>query len=170
MEPLQNIEIDPKLNVSDHESDNELCYDGYEESDLENDQLTQLTESDCQCQSCSMEFSDVVGSDSCCKCNKIIELLGESGCITETQKFRALVLDKDILLYSRYLFAMAIRDKQEKEAYLRRDMDNTMLRHLAYKSFIAMMLCRHLGRHKRIELPNCVVSTIRKIFPDSNGT
>ena len=62
-----------------------------------------------------MEFSDVMGSDSCCKCNKIIELLSESGCITETKQFRALVLDKDTLLYSRYLFAMAIRDKQERK-------------------------------------------------------
>ena len=80
------------------------------------------------------------------------------------------ILDKGRLEFNRYLYAQTITDSAVKKKYLKKELDNGMLRHLAYKTFVSLVMCgQPLGKWRRAALPSCVVKRIREAFPDIHG-
>ena len=93
---------------------------------------------------------------------------GDYQCITSVGLFKELVLNKEGLLYSRFLHSRCM-DEEKRSKYLQTELDNRKLRYLAYKSFINMLSCNELGRQIRYVLPACVVSAVRNVFPNTDG-
>ena len=59
----------------------------------------------------------------------------------ENPRFSSEILDKRRLEFNRYLYAQTIPDSAGKKKYLGKELDNGMLRHLAYKTFVSLVMC-----------------------------
>ncbi len=168
------------MEVSDHDSDEEPCYDGYEVEDvMENSNYSTESESHvhefipdvsewCLCDNCS-QMPTLEDSYCCTQSEMISEFMirDDLDCIIQSQQLRSLVESEDNLRYSRYLMSFQIEDKRERSQYLKAEMDNRLLRHLAYKSFVFMIhAANYVGRHNRVRLPSCVIMRIRELYPD----
>ena len=110
----------------------------------------------------------------CCTQSEMIDAINvkeDIDCITESEQFRNLIENKDNLVYSRYLMSFQIEDKKERDKYMRAEMNNRLLRHLSYKTFVFMAhAANYVGRHNRVQLPSCVVMRIRELYPDPSNT
>ena len=91
------------------------------------------------------------------------ELRGSSACITLHVNFQYVALNKEILqksiAQSRTRLGLAPGDNKQQ---------NSDLRHQAYKNFAHWILRNEVRKLKRIVLPSCVVSAIRKCFPSND--
>lgn len=105
----------------------------------------------------------------CCESYVIQQQKGQLRCITEVPLFQHVVLSKEGLQYSRYLFSMNIVDEQRRTNYLGVELTPSKLRFLAYKCFINLLNSADFNRRARYIIPSCVVSAIREQFPNTNG-
>ena len=78
-------------------------------------------------------------------------------------------MNKDGLMYSRYLYSLNIQDTDKRDKFLRKILKNKQLRFLAYKTFVNILSCQDLDRNVRYILPACVVTKIREQFPNPDG-
>lgn len=87
----------------------------------------------------------------------------EAQCITETQLFRQVILTEAGLEYGDYLnkkYLQKLEKGQDK---------NSIYRHLAYDAFINLVSCRYNTVCKNLVLPACVVQSIRRAYPKTDG-
>ena len=87
----------------------------------------------------------------------------EASCITDTQLFKQVILTEAGLEYGDYLNKKYLQ-KSEKGADR-----NSMYRHLAYDAFINLVSSRYNEGCRNLVLPACVVQSIRKVYPKTNG-
>ena len=107
----------------------------------------------------------------CCNESAIIcNIRQDHDCVTQARQFINLCEDVESLKFSRYLFAQQIKDTKQKNDYLKKELDNALLRHLAYNTFDNLVNCNQLmGRWNKITLPSCVVNRVRGLYPDPHG-
>ena len=80
------------------------------------------------------------------------------------------LLSEEGLLYNRLIFASLIKDFVARKKFLDREFDNSLRRHLCYKSFLVFVnRGQPLGLKNRVVLPRCVVNKIRERYPNPDG-
>ena len=134
---------------SPHASDEEWveppAYETSEEEDVKmdntifanpsRDRLQRTVNDWCSCGSCVMMSTEE--ECVCCQESYIIQPhRGSESCITNVGLFKELVLNKDGLIYSRFLYSLTIEDEQRRARYMKMELNAPKLRFLAYKSFI----------------------------------
>lgn len=120
---------------------------------------------ECTCGKClSTLNSNEIG---CCRLSNLIERKLEScSCITETESFKAVCLDKTVL-YVSFRRIQTIRKKRRKQ---HTDVfNNKACRWTAYGQFIFWIYDGPIGQSVRKVLPTCVYNTIRFKFPSDDG-
>ena len=174
---FHDMSLDPRLPVSDHESDEEMSMVGFNEYDTDddegrviNDETQPLARLDqdprdwCSCNNCSVMESEM--ESYCCRESELITetVIGESGktCVTLVDIFRKTIEDKDILK----LQANGLQD-------VKRNCDGTIrpegFRYTAYTTFLQMCSLRFCGKGRRYVLPSCAVKRIRNLYPSPDG-
>ena len=91
---------------------------------------------------------------------------GELRCIGNVGIFKELVVNKDGLMYSRYMYSINIGDPDKRNRFLKKKLNNKELRFTAYKTFVNIISCQDFDRNIRYILPSCVVTKIREQFPN----
>ena len=100
----------------------------------------------------------------CCEVERVNQLIGDKKCITLTEDFVELILNKKVL----HLVSYSVNKKgcvKETET----DKFNEMLRYTAYRSFFNILELNGLGKNRRYGLPACVMNKIRSTYPSSSG-
>jgi len=105
----------------------------------------------------------------CCESYVIQPLKASFNCVTEVDSFNFIVLNEEGLKYSRYLYSMSMTDDEKRLNYLNATLTPKKMRFLAYKSFINFMSSQDFNRKVRYVLPACVVTAIRRKFPNTDG-
>lgn len=174
--PASYLDLDPTIEVSDHESDNEDATEGYEDVPVATsssnpqqvDSAVKPVETWCTCGRC--ENMPTEKESYCCDESEMVaEIRQDFNCVTEAEQFCNLIESKDTLKYSRYLMSFQIDDKSERKKYMSEPLTNTMLRYLSYRTFVSLVNCHQsMGKWNRVTLPACVVSRIRYLYPDPN--
>jgi hypothetical protein len=166
---------------SDHESDNEwVDPPAYESEDdevfpdnslyanLNQDRINRPLTDWCSCGEC--EPMETEREHVCCnESHFITPHRGVHRCISNVGMFKELVVNKDGLMYSRYLYSLNIQDTDKSDKFLRKILKNKELRFLACKTFVNILSCQDLDRSVRYILPACVVTKIREQFPNPDG-
>ena len=164
--PASYLNLDPTRSISPHSSDDELASDGYntggsedEIEQLGTDRVPEVGEY-CSCGKC-MSMATRVESFCCQESEMVGNIIEGHECVVENPRFSSEILDKRRLEFNRYLYAQTIPDSAGKKKYLGKELDNGMLRHLAYKTFVSLVMCgQPLGKWRRAALPPCVVRCI----------
>ena len=163
-----DVSNDPRRSdVSDHTSDDQP----YEEpsSDLEEEEeehreiLVDPSEW-CSCGVCVMITDAGTVLYCCCDIGRVEEMKEDKPCITLTDDFTELILNKKVL----HLVSYSVNKKgciaeEETEKF------NKMLRFTGYKSFLNLLELNGLGKNRRYGLPACVVHKIRDTYPSANN-
>ena len=172
---LQELEeTDSESEKNREDSDYEVSSDedivrvssGSDESDLDDEFLVESLDW-CNCDKCSVSpRREAV----CCHDRPEIVNLMNSDCITEENFFLYQLMCEEGLQYNRLIFASQIRDDGERQKYLDKDFDNDMKRHICYRSFLVVVNGGHpIGRGVRVVLPQCVLTRIRRQYPNPRG-
>lgn len=172
---LHDMSLDPRLPVSDHESDGELSTVGFNDHDTDDEEAgTRDTETLsrqeqnpkewCFCSNCSIMESEL--ESYCCRESSLIVdgVIGQTGksCVTHVEIFKKAIEDEDMLK----LQANGLADvKRHKDGTIREE----SLRYTAYSTFLQICNLRFCGRGVRYVLPACVVKRIRELFPSPDG-
>ena len=91
-------------------------------------------------------------------------------CITEQPFFKTQLLDEGGLQYNRLMYAAFISDFAKWKDYLNREFDNTLRRHLCYQNFnVVVNRGNPIGFGVRVVAPRCVVTEVRRKYPDPEG-
>lgn len=176
--PASYLYLDPTLPISPHTSDDEPASDGYSTGDETDDEeeargkskeRVPNVEEYCSCSNCETMPTRV--ESFCCQESEIVGVLRkEYECVTDNPRFCNEILDEERLQLYRYMYGQSITDKSARKRYYERELDNSVHRHLAYKTFVSLVMCgQPLGKWRRASLPSCVVNRIRQAFPDSHG-
>ena len=160
--------LDPKYEVSDHDSDNsELSMNT--EYDTEPENLS-TNENDrespnniqCTCGKCPASASGYCCREIDIACRMLDSEEGITTaplCITESAKFRNCILNTDVLrLIAFSMDKLKIHDKDVET-------QRKLFGHTAYRCFLALLELHGLGKGNRYELPSCVVHEIRRAYP-----
>ena len=173
----QDIRFDPKIPVSDHESDDEPstrgCNDQYDTDDEnisaaaeQNDCVprTELEEAYwCKCSNCVTMESEI--ECYCCQESSLIfeSVLKETNkCVTELNVFRKMIEETEVLEVQSFGQKGVCRDMEGK-------IKPESLRHIAYGTFLQICSLRFIGKGRRYVLPSCVVKRIRELYPSPDG-
>ena len=103
----------------------------------------------------------------CCQeSNLLCNFRGSKQCATETDLFQHVVLSREGLEYSRFLFSRNLPE-HKREQFENIELTNKNYRFTAYGAFINVVLSsQHERKNVRYVLPSCVVSAVRENFPD----
>ena len=148
--------------------------DSASESDILPDELSSDDENDtnrrsgnkewCQCGTCKKEIFEI----DCLCCQEVAatsdDRFASQKCITLSQQFKTLCLEKLALKNVLVGLHETRRDPLEKDGKL----SNISLRFAAYKQFIWWVFQRLVKNNRRV-IPSCVVWTIRKLYLEANG-
>ena len=158
-----DVSKDPKYSdMSDHSSDN----DPYEERSSDEEKFEELSENLrdpsewCSCGECALVTNAGTELFCCCDIERVEVMKGDRKCITLTDDFNELILNKKVL----HLVSYSVNKNgciKEKET----EKFNKMLRYTGYKSFLNILDLNGLGKKRRYGLPACVVNRIRARYP-----
>ena len=114
----------------------------------------------CICQYCLKDVQIV--EKVCCKNSSIlpIEKFNEFGCITQSEAFANVYLNKDVL--------EAVIGAWLDLSVIDIDLSNINYRFIAYKQYVWWSY-EYLGKEKRKLLPNYIVKEIFAVFPGEEG-
>ena len=172
---LHDMSLDPRLPVSDHDSDGELSTVGFNDYDTDDEEastrdtatfsrLEQNPQEWCSCSNCSIMESELE-SYCCTESSLIVEtVIGQTGktCVTYVEMFQKAIEDEEMLK----LQANGLVDiKRHEDGTIRQD----SLRFTAYSTFLQICNLRFCGKGVRYVLPSCVVRRIRELFPSPDG-
>ena len=168
---------------SDHESDEEWVDPPEYESDddleqeeldhtfysnINQDRLKKSVNEWCSCRECVIMTTEQ--ENVCCnESHFIIPHRGDKKCVTHVEMFTVNVVSKEGLDFGRYLYSMNIPDPVKKDDFLKKKLSNKNYRFCAYRMFINMISCSDINRNVRYILPACVVTQIRKKYPNLDG-
>ena len=171
----QDMSFDPRLQVSDHESDDELSMVGYCSSTAMSvegtselchrpSRLEQQVNNWCICENCRNMATEM--ESYCCRESTTISdaLLSENGnqCVIELDIFKKTIEEPDVL----ELQAIGNRDvKRDNEGKIKAE----GFRFIAYSTFLKMCSLRFIGKGRRYVIPSCVVVRIRDLYPSPDG-
>ena len=174
---VQDISLDPKLDVSDHEDDLELATQGYGSCDTDeeeqcddstdNRKVEKTADSWCHCGNCCVMASEI--ECYCCReSNHITELIldvEKVNCVTDCELFVNSI--SNLKMLQMYSFGLL----QKKVAL---DKDGKIkpegLRYAAYRMFLNICELRFIGKNRRYVLPACVIAKIRLLYPSDDGS
>ena len=171
----QDVSFDPRLEVSDHEDDNELSKHGYGSCDTDEEDEEQDSEVN----------ERLVSKDSWCKCGncQVLNSEIECYCCRESSHMSNLILDKEDIgcVINCELFTTGICNKKvlqmcsfgmlQKTIPLDKD-GNILakgLRYAAYRNFLNICELRYIGKKRRYVLPACAIIKIRSLYPSLDG-
>ena len=126
-----------------------------------------LAENYCDCGCCSDSTSDEA---ICCQTwPDIVERTeGKFNCVTDISVFKNIIADKDGLE-----ICACILDKGSHEAarvLVKTIYEQKLKRNLLYQNFLTFVKRGEpIGKDKRIVLPNCVLSVVRRQYPAADG-
>ena len=80
-----------------------------------------------------------------------------------------LAISEDGLLYSRYMYPMNITNPAKRAKFLKKKLNQKVLRFMVYKTFVNILPCKDFDRNVRYILPACVVTKIRAQFSNPSG-
>ena len=80
-----------------------------------------------------------------------------------------LAIRVDELLYSRYMYPMNITNPDKRAKFLKKKLNQKVLRFMVYKTFANILSCKDFDRKVRNILPACAVTIIRAQFPNPSG-
>ena len=100
----------------------------------------------------------------CCEVDRVNQLIGERKCITITEDFVELILNKKVL----HLVSYSV-NKRGCIKEIETEKFHEMLRYTAYRSFFNILELNGLGKARRYGLPACVMRKIRDKYPSSTG-
>ena len=166
MSQWYKVSNDPRRSdVSDHPSDDEPYNEPLSDQEEENPGETIIDPSEwCSCGECQNVINAGTVLFCCCDINKVEEIKGDKRCITLTDDFVELILNKKVLhLVSYSVNKKGCIDEKETEKF------NKMLRFTGYKSFLNLLELNGLGKNRRYGLPACVVHKIREHYPSANN-
>ena len=84
--------------------------------------------------------------------------------------FQNQLLLEDGLQYNRVMYESTISDFKERKKYLAKDFENRMRRQLCYRNFVVFINRGHpIGHGNRVVTTICVVTEIRRQYPNPNG-
>lgn len=125
----------------------------------ENISIKNTNEGLCKCGSCVVmqnAFEQV-----CCKSSEIIqEKIGDNDCITKTEGFQVVCLNKNVLDAA---FGTWYHETDENLERV-----NRSFRFIAYRQYISWVF-GYLGKDVRKVIPSCAVSIIRNTFPAADN-
>lgn len=170
---IQDFSLDPRVEVSDDDRDQELSMQGYGSCDTDEEDDKKVEE------------RRLVDKDLWCRCGNC-SLLGteiECYCCQESSHISNLILDKERLtcVTECELFTNTIGNQKVLEmcsfGMLQKRMHVNSegkiipegLRYAAYRNFLSICELRFIGKNKRYALPACVVTKIRSLYPSPNG-
>lgn len=158
--------LDPKLPVSDHDSDSSECSMNTE-YDTDPEDATLIVAAVPLVNNCSCEKCPESEKGYCCNgieaVSGILEKEDSTSCITRSVKFTNCILNSDVLQLIEYSTdRLKIHDKDTET-------QRRLFRHTAYRCFLALLELHGLGKGNRYELPACVVKEIRNKYPSLNG-
>ena len=81
----------------------------------------------------------------------------------------AIRVDELLVLYSRYMYPMNINNPDKRAKFLKKKLNQKVLRFVVYKTFVNILPCKDFDRNVRYILPACVVTNIRAQFPNPSG-
>ena len=172
---VQDITLDPKIQVSDHEDDQELSMQGYKSCDTDEESegnhnavSNRLVDQDswCKCGNCG-----VLGTEIECYCcqesTHISDLILDNEkikCVTDCELFSTGICNQKVL-------QMCSFGMMQKNIPL--DSDGNIkpdgLRYAAYRNFLNICELRYIGKNRRYVLPACAIMKIRSLYPSVNG-
>ena len=170
MEQTQASDIPSAAPVASHK--NRACDDPEHFSEVEAEM--EMTEREalidwCSCGQCSP--CPIIEAVCCNDRPDVRDFIPVDGdCITNQAFFQGQLLSEDGLQYNRVLYASTISDFDARRKYLERDFDNRMRRQLCYRNFVIFINKGYpIGRGNRVVIPRCVVTQIRRQYPDAEG-
>lgn len=115
----------------------------------------------CSCGKC--EYNIIIKEKVCCRRPQIFEedVFDGNRCIVETDAFASVCLN-------RFVLQAAIGTWNDNN-HENRNLEDRNYRFIAYKQYISWSY-GYLGKRKRKPLPNCVITEIRRKYPDPNDT
>jgi len=124
----------------------------------------------CACNTC-VQMKDEDIENICCKefftskdiCEDVSQLLHEQICITQSERFAFLVLDKTSLEIAHVMYTMGRRCVPKKV------LTKSDFRCLAYRQFLVWVFRFRLGSNTGYVIPSCVVNAIRQRYPEPSG-
>lgn len=124
----------------------------------------------CTCGNCKDMLSDI----ECLCCNELPNLEKireqEGKCITLHHSFSKLILDKEILNITRHNLILKTKSYINKKKLGKHYPENKTWRFICYKQYTSWVNSWiAMGKGNRVVLPSCVVSKIRKEYPEPNG-
>lgn len=166
---MYSLAFDPyRLDLSDHDSDQELCKEQDCDTDEEDDDVENRlcapvsvhSKDWCICGKCETLPEGEVSY--CCSDVGVVRdmMETENQCITEHSKFCNFILNRDALEMATYGHkTISYPDKDDQDSF------HQLLRHAAYRSFLNLLEFHGLGKNNRYRLPACVIQSIRSKYP-----
>ena len=107
----------------------------------------------------------------CCQDRpEVRDLIAQGDCITEQPFFKTQLLDEGGLQHNRLMYAASISDLAKRKNFLDREFDNTLRRHHCYRNVNVVVYGGNpIGFGVRVVAPRCVVTEVRRKYPDPEG-
>ena len=171
---IQDISLDPKISVSDHEDDENPSTQGYGSCDTDEDETdvlcTRAVDKEstlwCRCGNCSVMDTEI--ECYCCHesthINELILNAEKIECATQCELFITSICNQKVLeMCSFGMMQKCITVNSEGKV------KPEGLRYAAYRIFLNICELRLIGKNRRYALPACVIMKIRSLYPSIDG-
>lgn len=171
---IQDMKMDPRLEVSDHDSDQELSMHGYGscDTDATDEDETSHVESRlvskywCSCGNCEVMDSEI--ESYCCQESTIIDdiilSVEKLTCVVDCELFKSTISNQAVLELCSFGMLQKKMAVDEEGKILPEG-----LRYAGYRNFLNICRLRFIGKNRRYALPACVVMKIRSLYPSKTG-